>query len=494
VQELLGYKKIETRDLPVDRVPALSRLSPANLSFRGSISIPEGGTANVVYLNVADGYLVQDLPFIIRLKKFRIEHYATGQPKSFESDIVITDRDSSQAFEGTVSVNHPIIYKGVAIYQASFGDGGSKLAMNGWNLFAPAVTPFPFHGVVSQSSSLANGEAQYSVEITEFKVFNVQDTGEDSAAEGKSQDFWQNASRVFGEAASSAPRKRVHNVGPSYQYKIRDAQGQAREYHNYMLPLAIDGARYVVSGVRDAPNEPFSYLRFPVDENDGIEGYMRLRATLFDPTLYAQIGRCFADSAMPERAGNEALRAKLTASTAKVVDLFAHGGFAALAKFIQSSVPQAEQEKAAATYLKVLEHTLLEAYQLSRQRAGLKPAPVNAQTLQFVRDSLNALNDSNFYGRPVYLQLTGYEEVQASGLQLTRSPGKNIVYTGSVLLILGVFAMFYIRERRIWLLVKPEDQGQPGEVLFAMSSNRKTLDFENEFNRHKQNLAELLKG
>ena len=69
-----------------------------------------------------------------------------------------------------MSVNHPIIYKGVAIYQASFGDGGSKLTMNGWNLFAPTATPFPFKGVVSQSASLANGEAQYSVEITEFKV------------------------------------------------------------------------------------------------------------------------------------------------------------------------------------------------------------------------------------------------------------------------------------------------------------------------------------
>lgn len=494
VQELLGYKKIETRDLPVDQVPALSRLSPANLSFRGSISIPEGGAAGVIYQNVADGYLVQDLPFRIRLKKFRIEHYATGQPKSFESDIVITDRDSDKEFEGTVAVNHPIIYKGVAIYQASFGDGGSKLSMNGWNLFTPAATPFPFNGVVSQSSRLANGEAQYSVEITEFKVFNIQDTGEEPAAEGKPKGFWQDASRVLGEAASSAPRKRVHNVGPSYQYKIRDAQGQAREYHNYMQPLTIDGSRYLVSGVRSAPNEPFRYLRFPVDENDGVAGVMRLRATLFDPALYPQIARRFTDAAMREGAGNEALRAKLTQSTVKIVDLFAHGGFDALAKFIESSVPKAEQEKAAGTYLKVLEHTGLEAYQMSRERAGLKPAPVNAQTLQFVRDGLNALNDSYAYGAPVYLQLTGYEEVQASGLQLTRSPGKNMVYTGSVLLILGIFAMFYIRERRIWLLLKPEQPGQPGEVLFAMSSNRKTLDFENEFNRHKQNLAGLLKG
>jgi len=71
---------------------------------------------------------------------------------------------------------------------------------------------------------------------------------------------------------------------------------------------------------------------------------------------------------------------------------------------------------------------------------------------------------------------------------LTRSPGKILVYAGSALLVLGLFAMFYIRERRIWLLV------QPGEVLFAMSSNRKTLDFENEFDRHKKNLAGLMKG
>ena len=108
--------------------------------------------------------------------------------------------------------------------------------------------------------------------------------------------------------------------------------------------------------------------------------------------------------------------------------------------------------------------------------------------MQFIRDSLNAINDSFYYGSPVYLQLKNYEEVLSSGLQLTRSPGKILVYAGSALLVLGLFAMFYIRERRIWLLV------QPGEVLFAMSSNRKTLDFENEFDRHKKNLAGLMKG
>lgn len=487
VQELLGYKKTETRDLPSDKVPAISRLTPANLSFRGSVSIPEAGMADVVYLNLADGYLVQDLPFQIQLKKFRIEHYATGQPKSFESDIAITDPDSKTAFEGTVSVNHPIIYKGIAIYQASFGDGGSRLAMNGWSLRSPVDKPFPFKGVVNQSSSLSNGDAQYTVEITDFKMFNVQDADEKPVA-APLPGFWQKAARIMDDAASSAPKKRVHNVGPSYQYKIRDAQGQAREYHNFMLPLQIDDHSYLVSGMRAAPNEPFRYVRFPADENGGIEGYMRLRAALFDKALHPEVARRFAVAAMQGVTVNEALRAKLIDSTERVLEIFAHGGFEELARFIESGVAKDEQDKAAETYLKVLERALFEANQLVRQRAGLKPLPTDETSVQFVRDSLNALNDSFHYGNPVYLQLKNYEEVLSSGLQLTRSPGKNLVYSGSLLLVLGLFAMFYIRERRIWLLV------QPDTVLFAMSSNRKTLDFENEFRRHQQNLAGLLKG
>jgi cytochrome c biogenesis protein len=83
--------------------------------------------------------------------------------------------------------------------------------------------------------------------------------------------------------------------------------------------------------------------------------------------------------------------------------------------------------------------------------------------------------------------MTKFEQREASGLQLTRSPGKNLVYLGSVLLVLGIFAMIYIRERRIWLLIKPEKS-----VLFAMSANRKNRDFEIEFNRYQGQLSALL--
>jgi cytochrome c biogenesis protein len=97
------------------------------------------------------------------------------------------------------------------------------------------------------------------------------------------------------------------------------------------------------------------------------------------------------------------------------------------------------------------------------------------------------MSDIFVYGAPVYLQLMQYEEVKASGLQLTRSPGKNVVYFGSLLLTLGVFFMLYVRERRVWLRIKP------GNALLAMSSAKHTIDFENEFTQHAQALDSLSK-
>jgi cytochrome c biogenesis protein len=57
-----------------------------------------------------------------------------------------------------------------------------------------------------------------------------------------------------------------------------------------------------------------------------------------------------------------------------------------------------------------------------------------------------------------------------------------VVYLGCVLLILGVFAMLYIRERRLWVWL--QDDGEGGtSVKMALSSTRQTLDTDREFDR-----------
>ena len=48
-----------------------------------------------------------------------------------------------------------------------------------------------------------------------------------------------------------------------------------------------------------------------------------------------------------------------------------------------------------------------------------------------------------------------------------------------LLLIVGVFAMLYVRERRLWVWLAPKDGGS--QAAMALSSNRKTLDADYEF-------------
>lgn len=462
VQELLGLKVVETRDVPESQVPEKSRLSVANLSFRGNMTLPEGAQANVAFMRMRDGYLVQELPFTVALEDFRIEHYATGQPKSFESDLVIIDNDLKAPLRATIKVNHPLIYKGVAIYQSDFQDGGSKLQMNLLPLFSSGIEMGQLEGRIGQDIKVGEGEKALSVELDDFRLFNILNLSEDEHAKPK-------------------------NVGPSVTFKVRDNQGQAHEYLNYMQPLHLDGRYYFVSGMRPMQNADFRYLRIPADADLSLQGFNGLRSVMFDAAQVPKIARRLSAKVLPEGSGTQT-RDTFENSVVQLLTAFSQGGYTRIAEVIEKSVPEAEREKAAETYIKIVGNAGFEALAISRERAGLAAPKVDDDTLRFLHESLNSMSDLFYYGTPFYLQLTQFEQRQASGLQLTRSPGKNLVYTGSLLLVLGIFAMIYLRERRIWLLVKPA----AGEVLFAMSANRKNRDLDLEFERHRDQLQALM--
>ncbi|HZV98470.1 MAG TPA: cytochrome c biogenesis protein ResB, partial [Methylophilaceae bacterium] len=399
VQELLGYKKVETLDIPDSQVPPISRLSTANLSFRANMTLPEGNSANVAFMRVRDGYLVQELPFRIQLKDFRIEHYATGQPKSFESDLLIIDPELKKPLAQTISVNHPLTYKGITIYQSDFQDGGSRLDFKVWGLFSDKTQPIPLKGTIFDKSTLGEGADALKVEFNDFRLFNILNL----SADGKGK---------------------PHNVGPNVTFKVRDAQGQAREYVNYMQPLLLSGRPYFVSGMRATQQEDFHYLRIPADEDFTLQGFMNLRAVMFDQNTHQEIARRLSVNALSDRASSEDLRAKFESSVIQLLHSFSAGGYTRIAELIEKSVPQAEREKAAQTYLKIVGSAAYEAYNLSRERAGQAPAALDEGTQQFLQESLNTMSDLFFYGTPFYMQLTQFEHREASGLQLTRSPGK----------------------------------------------------------------------
>lgn len=473
----------------IAEIPAQHRLSTSNPSFRGNTAIAEGQTSHTAILNQPSGVLVQELPFGIELKKFHIEFYSTGMPKLFASDVVVHDLENGHKFESTIKVNHPLIYKGIAVYQSSFDDGGSKLRLTGFPMTGASAASFPIEGEVNGATELTFGKDTYAVEWSGFRPFNVENVaqGNDARAVGKNVGFNAQLSATLGKASGAAAdpdaNKDLKNVGPSVQYKLRDHTGQAREYMNYMQPLTLEGAQVYLAGVRSNPSENFSFLRIPSDERHGVGDWMRLRAALSDPAARQEAATRYASRALSaEQRGGGALAGQLKDSAARTLDIFAgsdsRGGFVGVARFLEQ-IPQAEQEKAAGIFMKMLNGALWELWQVAREKNGDAAAEPTDANGRFLQLATNALSDSFLYGAPVYLQLDDFTEVKASVLQMTRSPGKNVVYFGCLLLTLGVFAMFYIRERRVWIWVRDVDGG--AEALMAMSTQRKTLDFEREY-------------
>lgn len=456
IAEWQGKIVPEMRNIPASEVPAISRLPPTSFAYRGSVDIPEGSRANIIFLPVRDGYLVQHLPFEIELKAFRVEHYDTGQPKSFESDLVIHDKDLPQPLEKTIAVNHPLIYKGVAIYQANFGDGGSGVKLR-LLPFANPNAPEELDGRIFRDYSLSHSGQTFRLELTDFRLFNINDM----------------------ETADGKVEKR--NIGPSVTFKLRDATGQAKEYQNYMNPVEIKGQFYYISGVRDTPNEPFRYLHIPLDAQGGMGRFNRFLANIQNPELVRQIATATTQSTLQQsELANAKLEGQIVDSMVRLTGIFASNGSEGIMQEIGQRFPKEQQAGASEAFMKVLNAALRGVYTETLKQEGINET--GAQEWAFFDDSLLAIDKIKAYGSPWFVQLTGFEHVEASGLQITRSPGKDVVYLGSLMLTLGVFLLFYVSHRRIWVWIRPqEDSGS--EVVLAGSSNRNQPEFERYFNK-----------
>lgn len=467
--ELVGSRIPEMRDLPQSQVPTQSRLSANNPAFRGNVTIPEDGIADVIFLNSGKGYYVQELPFAIKLNRFNVEHYPTGQPKRFMSEIELLDRTTGKVLhQAEVEVNKPLNYAGIAIYQASFGDGGSALSF----VQQPLVSSIAGNTLAARSQGnqpVVLDNRSYQLELGDLRTFNIEELPVDNASSPASM------ATAFTRAQSVRSEKHTRNLGPSIQFKLRDDAGQAVEFLNYLAPFSEEGQLYQLTGSRNDPGAPFRFIRIPLDQHGSPEAFLRLRTTLLDPALHREIARRTAAKAEAGGGISAQAQEQFRAVVLGVLDRFAHGGFPAIDRFLEEKVPQAQRQTVAQTYLKVLQGAVIDAMDVAQEKAGLKALPVDEHQYRFLLDSLVACSGFFEYGAPVWLQLTGFEEVKSSGFQLTRAPGQPLVYLGALLLIIGVFCMFYIREVRCWVRITPQG------TLLAMTANRKNNDLAREF-------------
>lgn len=481
LQLMLGNKQQAASGALMKDITPANRLGVEHSGYRGNVFLPEGQRSGVAVINIADGILLQELPFDLQLKKFTVEYYSTGAPRRFASDLVVIDRKTGKQSEHTIEVNKPLVVDGVTLYQASFEDGGSKLNLTAHNLSAGSRENLDLVGTVGEATKLTRRGEPLTLEVSDFRALNIETT----AADESQQSLSENIASHLGSAARPADKKKFTNIGPSFTYKLRDAAGQAKEFHSYMAPIWQEGRGYFLFGVREASADQFHYLRVPAYESD-IATWLDLRAALTNDALRKQIAHRFAARALGKSAPADMLE-KLSSTAENTLAMYAKDGYRGLEAFILKTVKKEEQEKAADVFLKVLQGVAWEALSMTREQQHLAALPQNEDSAVFITDSLTAISDSFLYGTPLLLQLKSFTEVKASVLEATKSPGKNIVFLGCALLVAGVFCMLYIRERRVFVLLKPS-----GEALLAMSANRQTMALEEAFERYSADLATLL--
>jgi len=467
-------------------VPPEGRLAMTNPSFRANVLIPEGGVRDTAVVNVGEGALVQPLPFSIKLNKFIVDYYSTGMPSRFASEVLVTDSETGQSFEQTIEVNEPLRFKGVTVYQSSFDDGGSKIDVLGYPLSGSVKGPLEFDKRIGQNVTLPVGDTgkEVRLELTGLRPINVEDL---SRGDPQPKAMIEHVASVTGSAASKRDQN-LTNIGPSLEYRIVDDSGQARRFHTYMIPVELDGARVMLAGVSDGDDAEFRYLRIPVDSEGSIEEFMRLRAALADPAVRQEAASRFAkiNSPRPEDF------APLQASAQRTLDTFDQGGLQELSRFLETNVPPGELPRAADVVVRLLGSSMSEVRAVSREQAGLPPLDFkDPSNVQWVQLAVAGLSDLRLYPAPILFSMKSFELVQASVFQVSRAPGMLIVYLGCLLLVIGVFAMFYVRDRRIWIWLKRDGDAGGTQILAAMTSQKRTLDFNREFDRFRMALNRL---
>ena len=446
LQESFGFKKIESRNLKFSEVPAESQLDIDNFSYRATLLLNEQEKNNKALLRMKDGYLVQHLPFEIKLDKFHIEHYSTGQPKAFLSDIKI--RKDGQEFTETISVNKPFTMDGITIYQSDFQDGGSRLDLTLMDLFN-RYQPINLSSEVYKQNSFNTDQQEYVFEFDDFREFNIFQIEKDG-------------------------KLKTQNIGPSVVYKFRNASGQAVEYQTYQNPIPENEKFFFMSGVREDLQSELKFLRIPADSDLSLQGYQTFLKNIRSEELLLKNINLLADQA--SSLNSVEAKENFKKNTQDIFNVYLKSGYSGLAAMIEDTVALENQESVADSYIKII-------YFLA-ESMNQKLITNNIIENDFLQDALNAYSDSFFYGDSPFLILKEYEKIYASGMQLTKDPGKIWVYIGSLFLVIGIFCMIYVQEIRLWLIKK-----SPRKYAVAMASNREHIDFDN----YCKNLTEKFK-
>ncbi len=88
--------------------------------FKASMNLDEGATSDTAF--IAKKREPVNIGFSIRCNDFNVKFYDSGAPEEFKSNLTIIE-NGKESFTKDILVNHPLRYKGINIFQSSYGSG-----------------------------------------------------------------------------------------------------------------------------------------------------------------------------------------------------------------------------------------------------------------------------------------------------------------------------------------------------------------------------------
>ena len=228
------------------------------------------------------------------------------------------------------------------------------------------------------------------------------------------------------------------NHGPRMVYRLTSPQGRQIWLESFMTPRTTEqGRRYHIMGVKHQSNAPFQTLVIPLDET----GESRFWAWL------AQL-------------------AKLSGEDQKslLVRLFTLGGFDAIYQFIDKNIEEKEHDSIKKFYTGILLHKLNETLTQVYPKADAR----------WRNDAIMAADALFAHQIPLWLQMRSFEQKLETGLIVAHYPGKPLIWTGSLLLAIGVLMMLYTKPIQIWIHLEETSDRDEMKMVIKSTDNHET--------------------
>jgi len=203
-----GYMAVHTAMLVI----LIGGWMSVQFGFRGNMAVPEGKAESEISFLKGTSIDYLKMPFDVRCDDFSINFFSTGAPSEFRSTLTILE-DGKEMMTSDIIVNEPLYYKGVRIYQASFGDGGSDVSLNLHRLNKKGNIDV-VHGKVY--TQFEDPYSDVTMQFKDFRPYNI----ENMAAAGEPKDF--------------------NDMGPSVDFVIRGKGLKPVLVRSFMEPFMID--------------------------------------------------------------------------------------------------------------------------------------------------------------------------------------------------------------------------------------------------------------